>query len=238
MRSEHGEAGLIAALIERIRRYAGPLLLLAIVVAGLLVARWADPELAVLLEWGHALADRPWALVGVVIGMAVLFTFALPGSTGLWLIAPFHPPLLAVALLLAGSLPGALGAYGLSRRLGGRWTPGSRADRMVQLLSHRGDWLTQCALRTLPGFPHSFVNYAAGVLSLPVGPFLLAAAVGLTIKWGVYAYAIRGAVEALEAGEALRPQTVLPLFLLAVLLLLGALARRWLEPDTKADGSP
>jgi uncharacterized membrane protein YdjX (TVP38/TMEM64 family) len=216
-------------ILTRIQPYGRPLLLLALVGFGLGLAAWATPEPAVLLEWGQAMAARPWLVIAVVALMAVLFTFALPGSTGLWLIAPFHPPVLSVALLLIGSVAGALGAHTLSRRLGGRWAPGSRGQRMVQLLRRRSDLLTQCALRTLPGFPHSVINYAAGMLSLSLGPFLLAAVIGLTFKWGVYTWVIQSAVAAIETGETLRPQTVLPLFVLAALLLLGALARRWFE---------
>lgn len=212
-----------------LHRHGGTLLLLTLVVLGLVLATWHAPDLTVLLEKGDAIADQPAAMIAVVVLMIVLFAFALPGSLGLWLIAPFHPPVVSVAMLLAGSVLGALAAHALSHRLGKRWPPGANAERLVDLLSQRSDLLTQTALRVLPGFPHSFVNYAGGVLGLPRGTFVLAALLGLTMKWGVYATAVHGAVEAIETGDALQPQTVLPLFVLAALLLLGALVRKRIE---------
>jgi len=222
-------------LASWLHRHWGALLLLTLAVTGLVLATWHARDLTVLLEKGDAIADRPAAMVAVVVLMIVLFTFALPGSLGLWLIAPFHAPVVSVAMLLVGSVLGALGAHTVSHRLGKRWSPGANAERLVEILSHRSDLLTQSALRVLPGFPHSFVNYAGGVLALPRGTFLLAALLGLTVKWGVYATAVHGAVEAIETGDALQPQTVLPLFVLAALLLLGGLVRKRIERRRDSD---
>ncbi|AHE98405.1 TVP38/TMEM64 family protein [Thioalkalivibrio paradoxus] len=226
---------LVTRMIRRLGRHWRGLVLLALVVTGLVLASWYSRDLAVFLEWGDRIADQPWAMVGVVVLMAVLFSFALPGSLAFWLIAPFHPPLVSVAMLLAGSLPGALGAYFLSRRLGRQHAPRG-GERLLELLQRRGDLLTQTALRILPGFPHSVVNFAGGILRLPLGSFLLAALVGLAVKWGVYSSAVYGAVEAIETGEPLQLGTVLPLFALTALLLLGALARRRL--DRRSDKPP
>jgi uncharacterized membrane protein YdjX (TVP38/TMEM64 family) len=216
-------------LAHWLRRHWASLLLGVLMLAGLVLASWHTRELAQFLEWGDRIADLPVAIVAVVVLMAVLFTFALPGSLVFWVIAPFHSPLVSVIMLLTGSVAGAFGAHRFSHRVGKRWSPGTNAARMVELLELRSDLLTQTALRVFPGFPHSFVNYAGGVLGLPLGPFLLAALLGLTVKWGVYATAVHGAVEAIETGDALHLGTVLPLFALAGLLLLGAFARRWLE---------
>ncbi len=211
-------------------RHWRSLLLVALIVTGLVLAVWYTPDLRMFLEWGDRIADQPWAMIAVVVLMAVLFVFALPGSLMFWLIAPFHPPMVSVTMLLIGSLAGTFGAYRMSARLGRDWSRGgARAERLLGLLSHRGDLLTQCALRMLPGFPHSLVNYAGGVLRLPLGTFMLAAFLGLAVKWWVYAGAAFGAVEAIETGDALQLRTLLPLFILAALLLVGTLARRRLE---------
>jgi len=219
-------------LASWLRRHWAGLLLGLLIVAGLVLASWHTRELAQFLEWGDRIADLPVAIVAVVVLMAVLFTFALPGSLVFWVIAPFHSPLVSVIMLLIGSVAGAFGAHRFSHRVGKRWSPGKNAERIVALLEQRSDLLTQTALRVFPGFPHSVVNYAGGVLGLPLGPFLLAALLGLTVKWGVYATAVHGAVEAIETGDALQLGTLLPLFVLAGLLLLGALVRRRLESST------
>ena len=215
-----------------LRDHWAGLLLGVLIVTGIVLASWHTRELAQFLEWGDRIADLPVAIVAAVLLMAVLFTFALPGSLMLWVIAPFHSPGVSVIMLLIGSVAGAFGAHRFSHRVGKRWSPGKNAERVVALLEKRSDLLTQTALRVFPGFPHSVVNYAGGVLGLPLGPFLLAALLGLTVKWGVYATAVHGAVEAIETGDALQLATVLPLFVLAGLLLLGALVRRRLESAT------
>lgn len=180
-----------------------------------------------LLAFGQGLAGNPWFLFFVVIAMAVLFTFGLPGSLTFWLIAPFQPPVVATGLLVLGSVAGAFGAYQFSSRLRGDWEPEGFSSRIVRLLSRQGGILTQTALRILPGFPHSVVNFAGGVLGLGMAGFLSAAIIGLAVKWGIYASAVYGLVEAVEAGEVLDFRTLLPLVVLSILLLLGALAKRW-----------
>ena len=214
--------------LQFLRHHWRGLVLGSLVASGLLLASRYGQDLAAFLEWGNRIADQPLAVVVVIVWMAVLFTFALPGSLAFWLIAPFHPPLGSVAMLLAGSVAGAYGAYRLAQRMGPGHAPRGSGS-LLDLLRQRGDVATQIALRVLPGFPHSVVNYAGGALHLPLPGFLLAAFLGLAVKWGVYASAVYGAVEAIESGDALDPRTLLPLFVLAGLLLLGALVRRRLE---------
>lgn len=173
-------------------------------------------------------------IISVILVMAVTLALGLPGSIGLWLIAPFYTPLAATPMLIVGSVLGALGAYWLSARVGDRWTPKGLTRKIMRRLEQRSDFLTQCALRVLPGFPHSVVNYAAGLLRLPLGTFLLAATIGLGVKWAVYASAIYGALEAVDSDEALGIGVVLPLLALTVLLLVGAWVRRRVEANGQA----
>ena len=74
-----------------------------------------------------------------------------------------------------------------------------------------GDLLTLLAMRMLPGFPHSVINFASGVLRLPMKTFVAATIVGLTIKWGVYATAMYGITDAIEGEDVITIGTVLPL---------------------------
>ena len=205
------------------------LILPALIVMGLVLAVWQPVEMATVLDWGRRLSSRPELMALVVLVMALMFTFALPGSTFLWLIAPFQPPWIATAMLVLGSVSGAVGAHIMAGRLGQGWQPTPAAAKVFDLLSRRSDLLTQCALRILPGFPHSVVNYAGGVLKLPLPGFVFAATLGLTIKWAIYSSAVYGAVEAAEQGEAVNAMTLAPLFLLTVLLLIGAWFKRRVE---------
>ena len=201
------------------------LIIPALIVAGLVagaVSPWGAGDL---LAAGRALSDQPWYPPLVILAMAVLFTFGLPGSLSLWLLAPFFTPWLATLFLLIGSLGGALGAYGLGSRLRSGWQPGDFGQRVMELLDQRGDVITQTALRVLPGFPHSVINFAGGLLGLRLPAFVAAVIIGLGIKWGVYASAVHGATRALEAEEAINPAQVAPLLILAILLLGGGWAR-------------
>ena len=206
--------------------------LLLLIVAGTIIGSIQPFGVEELLGFGRELAEKPLFLAGVVLAMAVLFTFGLPGSLGLWLIAPFQPPLVATVLLVCGSVAGAFGAYQFSHRLRGEWEPEGFGKRVVDFLSRHGSWVTQIALRILPGFPHSVVNFAGGMLGLGLVGFLTAALVGLSIKWGVYAGAVHGLVEAVESDQALDITTLAPLLALSVLLLIGAAARRFVARNS------
>lgn len=190
---------------------------------------WQSPDLSAFRHWADQASDHPLTMLAVVLVMALTLALGLPGSIGLWLIAPFHPPWLATLMLIAGSVGGALGAYALAARFSRRVSPRGLTRRVMDIMSQRSDAFTQCALRVLPGFPHSVINYAAGFLQLPLPTFVTAAAIGLGVKWAVYASAIHGALEAVESGDALTPDVILPLIALAALLLLGAWVRHIVE---------
>jgi uncharacterized membrane protein YdjX (TVP38/TMEM64 family) len=194
--------------------------------SGVLVAIWQPVSLLELLDWGQRVTERPAVLVVIVLAMALLFAFGLPGSLAFWMIAPFQPPLLATALLVLGSVAGASGAYWVAGHLRRDWHPGGLAGRIVELLRSRGDLFAQLALRVLPGFPHAVVNFAGGALRLPLPEFLLAAVIGLTVKWAIYAKAAHGITDSLAAGTAIGAGTLLPLVILTGLLLLGGWYRR------------
>ncbi len=183
-----------------------------------------------IMGWGESAADKPWAIALILITMAVMMSLGLPGSMCLWLIAPFHPPLTATLLLVAGSLAGALGGYALSSRLR-EAAPRTRiGQRIYKLLTERGDLLTQTALRMLPGFPHVIVNFSAGLLRLPLPTFIAATVIGLSIKWSVYCSAIYGARNAIQAESALDVSTLLPLGILGILVLISGQFRHLGNP--------
>lgn len=208
---------------------AGPAVLLACVVAGAVLGIWQPVELRVVLDWGQRITGHPATPVLVIAAMAVLFTFAMPGSLCVWLVAPFQPPAVATAILVAGSVLGAFGAWQLASRLGGGWPMGPRSERIKNALAARSDFAMLCALRVLPGFPHSVVNYAGGILRIALPRFLLTAALGLTVKWGVYTSAIQSGVGAAEKGLWIEPAELVPLVVLALLLMAGDWACRRLQ---------
>ncbi|PRY63873.1 putative membrane protein YdjX (TVP38/TMEM64 family) [Vreelandella songnenensis] len=187
---------------------------------------WYSPDLMALKQRVAPFTHHPAVIAGLVVLMGLTLAVGLPGSIGLWLIAPFYPPLVATAMLTLGSVAGALGGYQLAARTSARWQPKGLTLRVMQMLQARSDLLTQCALRVLPGFPHAVINFAAGLSRISLSGFLLAAALGLTVKWGVYSSAIYGALEAIEEEDALQFDVLLPLLALTMLLLAGAWFKR------------
>lgn len=186
---------------------------------------WQPVSIDTIMGWGHRFASEPMALAAVIIVQGLMFAFALPGSLLIWFVAPFLAPLVAVPVLLAGSLVGVAGGYVVSSRLGGDWRPRHGAW-LIDIVERRSDFFTQCALRVLPGCPHWVVNYSAGVLRLPLMTVLLAAAVGLSMKWTVYASAIHGIGSAAEARGEIGMTLVLPLVVLTAFLFVGSVLRR------------
>jgi uncharacterized membrane protein YdjX (TVP38/TMEM64 family) len=197
--------------------------ILAIVVVALAI--YQPVAMVDALAWGEALAPHPATVPLLILLQALLLALALPGTLMLWIVAPFYHPLAAAAILTTGSTLGALGAYYTARWLGRAWRPGPTGQRVLRLLRRQGDVWTQLALRVLPGFPHSVVNYGSGTLGLPLPGFLLAAAAGLGAKWVVYAYAVQTLMQSGIEGESISPASLLPLLALVALLAGG----RWLR---------
>lgn len=201
-------------------------LLACLLLVGLVLGIWRPVSLSTLVEFGNTYASEPWAMVGSVTLLALFLALALPGSLIFWLIAPFHPPWIAVALLLAGSLPGCLAAYGVAATLGQRVRHSRRAAGVMRLMRTRSDLLSQCALRVLPGFPHAVVNYASGILRLRLSGFLLAVLFGLGIKWTLYSTAVYGAAESVRRGEAIGAGTIGLMVGIALFMVVAAWVRR------------
>lgn len=190
---------------------------------------WCSPDLMAVKRWAATMSHHPAVIIGVMVTMAVTLAIGLPGSIGLWLIAPFYSPLIATFMLTISSVAGAWGAYQLAANAGDRWNPKGLTLKVMETLEARSDLLTQCALRILPGFPHSVINFAAGLRRIALGRYLVAAGLGLSVKWAVYSSAIYGALEAIEEENALQFEVIFPLLALALLLLVGGWYRRRVE---------
>lgn len=200
--------------------------LVGLLAIGIALAAAFPPDPAALVAWTEERARGVGFALVALAAQALLFSFALPGSLVFWVIAPFYAPEIATATLVAGSTLGALGGYFVSARLGRDVGKSGLARRMRTALAERGDVLTQMAMRALPGFPHAVLNFSGGALKLPLVGFAVAAAAGLSVKFGVYSTAVYGVVQADSPADALDPATMGPLGAFALVLLAGAAARR------------
>ena len=210
-----------------VRRAALPPLawLLVLVCVGVLLHALDVFDWRETLQWARGQAQHWWLAAGLIAAQVVLFMFALPGSTLVWLVAPLYPPLQASAILTLGGSLGGLAGYFLARRMTARQLAALRRHRLFRFLENHADFLALLGLRLLPAFPHSVINYGAGVLRLPIAAFLAAAALGLGFKSFLYASVIHSAAQA-ELSEFARGDTVFALLALGVLALAGGAVRR------------
>ena len=190
-----------------------------------------------LLDWhaGVALAqgyaDQWWLAPALALATAGLFAAGLPGSMMVWVVGILLPPAVAVPVFVAGGVVGSLGARGIAAIAGGAREAGADEGRLLQILSRRSDFATLLAVRTAPGFPHSAINLAAGILGVPWGRFLAATALGLATKGTLYILAIHQATLVASLEDAISWRTLAPLAGLSILLLVAPpLVRRLRGP--------
>ena len=170
-----------------------------------------------------------WLALLFVLYQVLMFMFALPGTSTVWLVAPIYTPVSATLILTAGQTLGAIAAYYFSKQLGEKWRTRLFQHQLFQILQRRGDLLTLFALRVLPGFPHSVINYTSGMLQLPKLQFISTTLFGTLIKNYIYTQAIFKTVARFEASARLDMQTLMPLFILALLLLAARLMTVFLK---------
>lgn len=206
----------------RSRRVA--VVLLAGVVAFVLYARggtWATPE-----QWQTGGASLFTAFVIIFI-MAASLTCCLTASYFLILTPLLFPPHLSTAITTTGCVLGAAGGYFFARYVGGSWAERFRDGRVRRFLSTHSSFLALFGLRLAPT-PHGVVNYAAGVAHISPARFFLATLAAMGLKSYVYATAVRTAVGAGSAANAVSAPVVLSLFAVAALSLAGhVLTRRY-----------
>ncbi len=208
-------------------RYWRPLALLVLVVLGMILYYLDVFDLNRVLKVVQSYAHYWWVAALLITAQALLFTIALPGSLLLWVVALIYVPVTATMILVTGSTLGALGAYWFARWQSVTWTAQIQRSRFFHVLEKRGDFLTLSTLRVLPGFPHSVINYGAGILRLPLSQFLGSSMIGFILKNILYTSAIHGAVTASDPSDAIRIETIAPLILLALLFALAAFIRSY-----------
>ena len=97
------------------------LLVLLLVLLGIAMELNGYTDIPRLVAVARELSQHWWLVVVLILGQALLFTFALAGSLFLWIAAPLYPPAMAAFILAIGGTLGGLGAYLLSRYLTQEW---------------------------------------------------------------------------------------------------------------------
>jgi len=206
-------------------------LIILIILAGLGIALQltdtVDPEQ--LIAVARQYADRWWLGVLLVLIQTVLFTFAMPGSSMVWITAALFSPHTSTAIITAGTTLGAISAYLFSEQLSEEWMQKVKLSRIYQLLQKEGSFFTLFALRVMPGFPHSVINYSSGILKINFINFLTAAIAGTVIKTYVYSILIYNVTTPGALTSTIDISTVWPLFALSILILFAIAVKHYLD---------
>ena len=188
-------------------------------------------EFAGLLESSRVLlvareyAQNWWLILFLILAQALLFTFALAGSIFLWVAAPLYTPAMATFILATGGMLGGLGAYFFSKYLSQEWKTRIQHSHSYNLLQAQENFLTLFAMRVFPGFPHSLVNYSAGILNAKLSHFIAAAILGISIKSYIYARVIYSASNSLSLDMLFDISVLGPLMLLSIISVIGVLIK-------------
>ncbi|MGA9748636.1 MAG: TVP38/TMEM64 family protein [Nocardioides sp.] len=189
---------------------------------------WSGPErLQAVVE------SAGWAGVAVfVVGYAVLVLVPTPASVLTILGGALFGVWWGTLLAWSGAVLGALGGFAIGRRLGRRAVDRllrGRLQQADQVLAHHG-LAAVLAVRLLPLFPFTPLNYASGLLGVRGRDYTLGTAVGIIP--GALAYAAVGASGADPVGIAVGIGGLVVLAMLG-----GAVGRRLLATsrDRAAD---
>lgn len=199
------------------------LLLVTLLLLGLLAQKLDLVDWLEVLEVSRHYAHHWWFPPLLILAMAAFYALALPGSFFMWLTGALFVPLAATLIIVIGGVGGAVGGYFVSRRLARRECARIKHQPLFNFIRRHGDFVALCAVRTFPSFPHSVINYGAGVLGLPLGYFVLSTIIGFTLKGYLYSAAIYQLTTMDDPGEFLSWQLLAPLIMLSLLFIAAKL---------------
>lgn len=184
-RDQAATAGRRAALL----RLGGLVLVFVTVAVGVQLSGWDGPQqLRETVE-----GAGPWGPVLYVLGYAALVLVPTPASVLTILAGALFGLLEGVLLAWLGALLGAVGGFAIGRRLGRPAVDrllGGRLAQADRVLAHHG-LPAVLAVRLVPVFPFTPLNYAAGLVGVKFRHYLLGSALGMLP--GATAYAAVGA---------------------------------------------
>ena len=202
------------------------LLLPGLLLAGIIAQQKGYIDLASNLEGVEAFAQTWWALLAVVLIQTTLYLFAFPGSLLVWSLGVLYQPWVATLLVVIGGLSGSLAAYFFASGVSASWTARFARSKAYRLLQQNSGFLQLFALRCMPGFPHSFLNYSSGILKINLFAFVSSTVLGFALKGYIYCSAIYYAFHIEDTDQAISITTLLPLVLLVLLSLVGILIKK------------
>ena len=209
------------------------IILLLLITLGLIlqVTGLLDPHHLIL--YAREFADTWWLILLLVILQMVLFTFALAGSTFLWVAATLYPPMTSSLILAAGATLGGITAYFFSQRLTDDWIHKIENSKVYRLLQKNDNFFTMLALRIFPAFPHAVINYSSGILKVNLKYFIPAAFIGIGLKSYVYSKVIYKAASTGSMNDLLDFSVLAPLIFLSAMIIVGMVINHYREKQVE-----
>jgi uncharacterized membrane protein YdjX (TVP38/TMEM64 family) len=200
--------------------------LLCLLAAGIAAQQTGLLDADVFLEQFEEVVNLWWFPALTVLIQLVMYMLAFPGSIIMWTLGAIYQPWTATILIMAGGVAGALAAYFFSSYMSSSWTLKFSRSRIFSILVKNSGFLQLCALRCLPGFPHSFINYSSGILKVSLLPFIISTALGFAVKGFIYSSAIYSAIHMDDIDAAVSIYNLWPLLLLVIFSLVGIIVQR------------
>jgi uncharacterized membrane protein YdjX (TVP38/TMEM64 family) len=171
------------------------------------------------------LGNNPYAPLLIIAAMTIVWTFPLPASIFFFITPLLYPPVESTVIIIAGSMLGSTSGYIAARNISSNYADKYRSNKITQFLKRHSTFGSIFALRIVPSSPHFLINYVAGILKIPIRIFLTATFIAIGIKGYLYSSAVNSGIGARSLSEALGINTILPLFALAALAILGKILK-------------
>ncbi len=213
----------------QIKKWFKALLPLFILAAAMLMQWMGWVDWTPLRAWLTEQAGEPWLPIVLAALMIGMYMLALPASMLMLVAGVAYAPLWATSLTVIGGTLGALAAYMWVNRLSSEVLESFSQHPVKRYLERHAGLLELCAIRTLPGFPHSVTNYAAGLLRIALPTFIASCILGFAIKGFVYTSAVHQIVDINSQGESIALLDLWPLVAMTLLFIAGA----WLKKRTE-----
>lgn len=150
------------------------------VIVGVIVTLFVDvPTVATIRQWSIDAGD--WFPIAYFLLYVALTQFPIPRTVFTLASGILFGPVLGFLLAITATTVSALVSLLIVRFLARDWFRTLLTNRRLIQLDHRLEqrgWLTVLSLRMIAGVPFSFLNYACGLSSIRVVPYIIATAIG------------------------------------------------------------
>lgn len=203
------------------REHGKIFILVAVLVMGFAVQKLGLLDLSKSMEWVDPLENSWWVPMFLILLQIVMYMLAFPGSIIMWSLGAIYQPWTATFLVVAGGVTGGLAAYFFATFMSSSWTRRFSTSRVFKILQHNSGFFQLCALRCLPGFPHSVINYSSGILGISLPSFIFSTAMGFGVKGFIYCSAVHSALHLEDNQSIINISNLWPLIVLVIFALLG-----------------